>query len=142
MLTFACHDGTAPGKRLTVITGKLQHDSNASFPSGDVVGATCFALALRRGPGACCAPAAAACVLLSAFGRMYWQAHHLLDVLVGGALAAGTCQALELLLGGASAAQWWHLGLAQLLVLVLAKALRAIPAAPPAHATPKARSAD
>ena len=62
------------------------------------------------------------CVTLSAFGRMYWQAHHLLDVLGGALTSLLTCNALHLLLrvtspdeSGSSTcpqATWWHPGLA------------------------------
>ena len=57
----------------------------ASFPSGDAAGAAAFAVSafwLSMNPlWLLCAP-------LSAFGRMYFHAHHLLDVSVGVGIGA------------------------------------------------------
>jgi hypothetical protein len=67
----ACVDALAR-KEPCVIVRMLRRDANASFPSGDVAGAVCFAYGLW-GYGAT-AVASVACVLLAALGRMYWQA--------------------------------------------------------------------
>ena len=66
-------------------------------------------------------------VACSAFGRMYWQAHHAMDVLVGGVAAACTCALLEAALGHTSHARWYHLLGAQLVVVALVKALKYTP---------------
>ena len=66
----ACVDALAR-KEPCVIVRMLRRDANASFPSGDVAGAVCFAYGLW-GYGR--AVASVACVLLAALGRMYWQA--------------------------------------------------------------------
>lgn len=73
-------DGAGPERKLRRIGASLRaSDPNASFPSGDVAGAAAFACAIFPG-----APAvAAAAVALSAFGRVYWRAHHALDVAAG-----------------------------------------------------------
>ena len=132
-------------------------DANAAFPSGDVAGAVAFAYPLWR----CASSAtpllgavgikcvAACCVLLSATGRMYWQAHHLLDVTCGGLVSLITCIALDRLFAffvvadGAAAsmfssaywfgsapaaattvvatAVWWHHFVAQLVLIIYAK---------------------
>ena len=132
-------------------------DANAAFPSGDVAGAVAFAYPLWR----CASSAtpllgavgikcvAACCVLLSATGRMYWQAHHLLDVTCGGLVSLITCIALDRLFaffvvadgagasmfssaywfGSAPAAAttvvatavWWHHFVAQLVLIIYAK---------------------
>lgn len=67
---------------IEIIPRLLKQDANASFPSGDVAGAAAFAWALTFG---CGLPAAVGVVVvvLSAFGRMYWRAHHFLDISVG-----------------------------------------------------------
>lgn len=97
-------------------------DPNAAFPSGDVGGAVSVAYALIRCGGDC--RLALACVVLSAFGRLYWQAHHLLDVLAGALISLVTCMALELLLqhrgdqGSAISVAWWHPAIALIVLFV------------------------
>ena len=71
--------GALARKEPCAIVLMLRRDANASFPSGDVAGAVCFAYGLWGGGGGGAlgvlgAPAAVACVLLAALGRMYWQA--------------------------------------------------------------------
>lgn len=84
----------APAKRLANIPAKLRRaDPNAAFPSGDVGGAMSVAYVLLKCGGG--AATAVGCVLLSAFGRMYWQAHHALDVFVGAVVSLLTCLALD-----------------------------------------------
>ena len=80
----ACADALAR-KEPCAIVRMLRRDANASFPSGDVAGAVCFAYGLwgcgGGAPGgggggtlgALGAPASVTCVLLAALGRMYWQ---------------------------------------------------------------------
>jgi len=75
-------------------------DSNASFPSGDVAGAVAFAYPLVR----CGSPSLGlACLLLSVLGRLYWHAHHALDVLVGGTLSLTVVLGLERALSACAA---------------------------------------
>ena len=114
----------ASRKALTVIPRMLRHDGNAAFPSGDVAGAVCWAFPLWRAGLRLLPVSAVAC---SAFGRMYWQAHHAMDVVLGGAAAACTCALLEAALGHTSLAQWYHLLGAQLVVVALVKALKYSP---------------
>ena len=91
----------AKAKYLSNIPAKLRHaDANASFPSGDVGGAVSVAYVLLQCGGS--AAAAVSCVLLSAFGRMYWQAHHALDVLAGAAVSLLTCVAVDAILRASS----------------------------------------
>jgi len=114
----------ASRKALTVIPRMLRHDANAAFPSGDVAGAVCWAFPLWVFGLRVLPVSAVAC---SAFGRMYWQAHHAMDVLLGGAAAACTCALLEAALGHTSHARWYHLLGAQLVVVALVKALKYTP---------------
>ena len=67
-------------------------------------------------------------MLLSACGRMYWQAHHLFDCLAGAALTLPVCLLLEWLLGGALQALWWHPVVAVVLLIVFVKVLGTVPA--------------
>lgn len=105
----------AKTKALSTITTMLRTgDANASFPSGDVGGAVCFAFSLWRCGGGG-AGLAILCVLLSAFGRMYWQAHHALDVTFGALIALACCVSLDGVLSSLKsdtascpAAAWWH----------------------------------
>jgi membrane-associated phospholipid phosphatase len=101
----ACCEATTGIKRaLPMIPSMMRRDPNASFPSGDVAGAVSFAYPLWY-----CGAApklAVACIALSAFGRMYFHAHHLLDVLVGGLIALFTAVALERGLGACAATAW------------------------------------
>ena len=66
-------------------------------------------------------------VVRAAHARL--QAHHLLDVLVGCALAVITCRAVHGAVGGADGVRWWHLATAQAVVFVLALGLRSVPPA-------------
>ncbi|KAL1530772.1 hypothetical protein AB1Y20_001670 [Prymnesium parvum] len=116
----------ASAKRLQCLVQLLRRDPNASFPSGDVSGATSFAFCLVR--CAECPRLALACVLLSATGRMYWQAHHLLDCFVGAALTLPVCLLLEWLQGDPFQSLWWHPVGAILLVIALVKVLGSTPA--------------
>ena len=52
-----------------------------SFPSGDSAGSLCFAVLLSRALGGSSWPAVLP--LISAFGRIYFFAHHILDVIAG-----------------------------------------------------------
>jgi hypothetical protein len=58
---------------------------------------------------------------------MYWQAHHLLDVLCGAFVALCMAGLVEMALserGGVCSASWWHPLCAQACVLALVKGLR------------------
>lgn len=102
-------------KRLRIIPKLLSRDSNAALPSGDAVGALIFAYAL----GSCgYRRCALACALSSCTARIYWHAHHVLDVALGATIALGTSAALELALG--DAACWWHALLAEVLLTTVA----------------------
>ncbi|CAD7945814.1 unnamed protein product [Amoebophrya sp. A25] len=83
-------------------------DATASFPSADTAASVGVALsvwlALSRGTSFISTiffePTAlsifcVACVFLAAFGRVFWRMHHVLDVLVGGAMAVQCCVYLE-----------------------------------------------
>jgi membrane-associated phospholipid phosphatase len=125
-------------KALQSIPRMLHEDGNASFPSGDVAGAVSFAYPLVMCGGS--APLAAACVALSAFGRVYWQAHHLLDVTCGGLISLGACALLEAGLAASAnqsadlpactLAARWHVAAALVSLVVFAKATKAQDNAP------------
>ena len=100
-------------------------DPNSAFPSGDVAGAVAFAFPLLRCTSSWSVTPASTwllpacgctCVLLSACGRMYYQAHHLLDVVCGALFAAGSGLLLETAFtGGLSSGDacspsrgWWE----------------------------------
>ena len=73
-------------------------DSNASFPSGDVAGSVTFAYPLWRyhqGGTSSVGVVPVIIVFLSAFGRMYWHAHHALDVIVAMIIAYCCCSILD-----------------------------------------------
>ena len=113
-------DATTPDvKKLARIGASLRaSDPNASFPSGDVAGATAFACAL--------APThptlALALVCGSAFGRLYWRAHHLLDCLAGAATTLAAHSLLAAILVTPEAISWKTPIVAEAFVLPLMKA--------------------
>ena len=74
-----------------------------SFPSGDSAGGGVFAAALWRCARAPVggAPLCWAFALAAGFGRMFFHAHHALDVAAGAALGAASTLALDAALGGA-----------------------------------------
>ena len=122
----------AEGKALPNIPAMLRSgDPNAAFPSGDVAGAVAFAYPLWHCAGA--PSLAVACVALSALGRMYWLAHHLLDVACGAAISLLTCVALDVALGaaaGGTLTQLWHPILAFVVVIAYVKLTGVADAAP------------
>lgn len=99
-------------RAIDVLVDIHRGDGSASFPSGDVAGAAPFGMALAAGCGM--PMAGCACVALSAFGRMYWRAHHALDVLVGGAIGAAGGVLVRSLVADVAQTRWWHLPAAQL----------------------------
>eukprot|EP00531_Pseudo-nitzschia_arenysensis_P019128 CAMPEP_0116123882 /NCGR_PEP_ID=MMETSP0329-20121206/4986_1 /TAXON_ID=697910 /ORGANISM="Pseudo-nitzschia arenysensis, Strain B593" /LENGTH=318 /DNA_ID=CAMNT_0003617829 /DNA_START=196 /DNA_END=1152 /DNA_ORIENTATION=- len=78
-----------------------------SFPSGDATSAAIFAIVLMEVSKRYTTPAT--CLwLLACTGRMYFLAHHCLDVLVG-SLLAGVIHAVASAMGlGIYDMQWWH----------------------------------
>lgn len=107
---------SAESKHLSILPRLFRKDGRASFPSGDAAGAMAVAFVIGR-----CDPnhsqlPSILIVLLSAAGRMYWQAHYLGDVVVGATLSWTCCWLLEqvLLLTGSEPcrAQRWHAMLA------------------------------
>lgn len=140
----------AQKKSLANICDLLRADGNAAFPSGDLAGSVAFAYPLWR---ACAASAvlsqpvlqilAVLCVGLSAMGRMYWQAHHLLDVTCGALVSFITCVLLDGSLGSfvckelisddrrrgvststiscTATTEWWHPFAALVILCVYAK---------------------
>jgi len=106
-------------KRLRIIPRLLGRDANAAFPSGDAVGALVFAHALHR-----CGHSSwgCACAFGSCVGRIYWHAHHALDVAVGAAIGLGTSMLLSSL--GQRTVQWcwWHGAVAQAVLTLVALA--------------------
>ena len=75
-------------------------DGNASFPSGDVAGAVAFGASVAQ---AGYPRLALALMLTSAFGRVYWRAHHVLDVCAGGFFGAVAAKVMQ-----SVAVKWWH----------------------------------
>ena len=75
-------------------------DGNASFPSGDVAGAVVFGASVAKAgwPGL-----GMALILGSAFGRVYWRAHHVLDVCAGGLFGAVAAKVMQSVV-----VKWWH----------------------------------
>lgn len=109
-------------KHLRRLPFLFRKDAFGSFPSGDAGGAVAVAYPiLRCADGAFSKAVALSCILLSATGRIYWQAHHLFDVLVGAGISLLSCALLEQLLlisldnsdvssdtGCPCLAKWWH----------------------------------
>jgi membrane-associated phospholipid phosphatase len=96
-----------------IIPLMLSRDSNAATPSGDAVGALVFSYFLHQSGFRWCARA---CTLASCSGRVYWHAHHLMDVTIGAAIGAGISVVLDRAFVGAT---WWQAAAAELgLVLV------------------------
>merc|ERR1719271_1693349 len=81
--------GCGRTKGLSSLEPILYRNGLASFPSGDVMSAVCFAFPIRHAHPWL----AAGIVLLTAFGRIYFRAHHFFDVLGGAALAYTICAA-------------------------------------------------
>lgn len=116
-------------KHLSFLGRMLLHlDANGSFPSGDVAGAVAFAFALWYGGAGLVV--SCTCVLLCGFARVYWQAHHLLDVVAGCLVAIASCWLLVMFemmygigfvqksdevpdCGAVCNARWWHFLVAQ-----------------------------
>uniref|UniRef100_A0A7S4F3E6 Phosphatidic acid phosphatase type 2/haloperoxidase domain-containing protein n=2 Tax=Chrysotila carterae TaxID=13221 RepID=A0A7S4F3E6_CHRCT len=91
-------------KSLPALLRLFSRDGNGSFPSGDVTGAVCFAFPIWTGTAfrtttrlsssfllfplsSTTSALASICVILSALGRVYWLAHHVLDVVVAAVVA-------------------------------------------------------
>ena len=111
-------------------------DSNASFPSGDVAGSVTFAYPLWRyhqGGASSVGVVAVIIVLLSAFGRIYWHAHHALDVIVAMIIAFYCCSILDARLSSSFHTEsgnntypivaWYHPYIAMMGVIVQQKLL-------------------
>ena len=123
----------ARGKGFVNITAMLRkNDPNASFPSGDVAGAVAFAYPLLSSNASTTLHlvVGVACIALSSFGRMYFLAHHLLDVVCGGLCSAVTCLLCELAMGGISNTQLWHPAAAFTVLVVFAKTTKSDQSAP------------
>lgn len=102
---LVCLDALQP-RHLTIIKDVLLHDVNSSFPSTDTGSAVVFALALASGAGL---PLLGLAIgIVASLCRLYWYAHHLLDVLAGAALAALIYASACALGCDAHAAKWWH----------------------------------
>lgn len=112
-------------KVLEILPRFLRKDANASFPSGDVAGAVAFAVPLAVG---CGLPKIAGLVALgSAFGRMYWHAHHALDVLVGATIGVISCSFIRNFVCDVGQTKWWQPVVAHVALLVfLSKAMKAV----------------
>ena len=80
--------------------GKVGWTMFESFPSGDTAGSVVFCYVIYRATGCF---EIFAFVMMAAFGRMYFWAHHFLDVVAGGGIAILTCYALETMVGPWSA---------------------------------------
>lgn len=91
-------------RRVSVICDLLKTDANAAFPSGDVAGAAAFAVPLWTATRSL--PLPVLCVALAAYGRIYWRAHHLLDVVVGAVNTLLVARGLRILGLGGPAVHW------------------------------------
>ena len=102
----------AKAKHLSILPRLFRKDGRASFPSGDAAGAMAVAFVIGRCDPSHSPVRSILIVLLSAAGRMYWQAHYLGDVVVGAILSWTCCWLLEqgLLLTGSEPcrALRWH----------------------------------
>ena len=94
-------------------------DGLASFPSGDVMSAVCFAFPLRDAHPWL----SAGMVALTAFGRIYFRAHHLFDVVCGAVLAYTICAGV---VASGMYGSWWHPLFAQAAFLCWAKTVGAL----------------
>jgi membrane-associated phospholipid phosphatase len=73
----------------------FRRDGRSSFPSGDTAGAMAVVYPLLRCGGGSGQVLAMSCLILSCFGRMYFLAHHMGDVLAGIVVAVPCCWLLE-----------------------------------------------
>ena len=96
----------------------MRHRSaRASFPSGDSAGAAAMAVSCMLVTGRW---QWALLAVLSAGGRMFFHAHHLMDVVAGCAVGAGCTMGLHAALGGAwELCGWRHYACVQAAFLVV-----------------------
>jgi membrane-associated phospholipid phosphatase len=111
-----------PLKHFQIIPKILQrHSATTSFPSGDAMAGTCWAIPLwylgyTR--------VAVLLVALTALGRIFFLAHHLLDTIVG----IGVCLVFHAILGlgvsglpAVGTAEWYHPIMAFMVLLVASR---------------------
>ena len=103
----------AQAKHIHTLPKLFTLDGKASFPSRDAAGVTSSMYALvflypsQESFGAV-RILGIACILLSCFGRMYFLAHHLLDVLTGAVTAYMMIVGLDqLFCSGGCQMEWW-----------------------------------
>ena len=84
------------GKKCTsALSALLRQDSYGSFPSGDAAGAVALLYPFLRYGTYQEQSLATILVGLSCFGRLYWLAHHFLDITVGVLISLFACLVLE-----------------------------------------------
>lgn len=93
---------------------RVASQANLSFPSGDAAGAAAFGVALALAAPELRAPALTVAAL-SAFGRVYFHCHHLLDVSVGSCI--GAC--VVLLMNRCRDLCWGHVLLAEVFTMAI-----------------------
>lgn len=72
-----------PARKITIIGDMLRHDRFSSFPSGDSAGAVAFAFPLALHGGLVGLVGAIIVVAGTFYSRMYFRAHHALDLAAG-----------------------------------------------------------
>lgn len=82
-------------KHLTMLPKLFERDGRASFPSGDTAGAVAIMYPFFNMDNDNYYYFGMTCITLSVLGRMYWKAHHLLDVIIGVIIAHACCVGLQ-----------------------------------------------
>ncbi len=114
------------------IAEMLRHvGPDASFPSGDAATAVAFAWPLRSAlahrllSSSVSNGVPALCVALACFGRVYFHAHFIGDVIAGVACTIAAEGLLSIFVGIAvTDTQWWHFAIAHVLFVLLALSSR------------------
>eukprot|EP00980_Cylindrotheca_fusiformis_P028824 scaffold22653_cov119-Cylindrotheca_fusiformis.AAC.5 len=102
----------ATEKHIPALPRLFAKDSYESMPSGDAAGAVGCMYLFLRSENSLLRTFGILCIALSCFGRMYWMAHHFLDVCVGVLTSLVACTMLQTRFCNGDATEcfveWWN----------------------------------